>query len=363
MYSSIYTVQYTYVCHAKVLGCAADTLSKVPWPTVPSSWLSSGGGDVVILDVGKGKKLKSIFFKLFPSGKFMTVQEFCESEELWGRCVVVIHGGPDHRKYLQDGERAVFKDHLGRGGSMMSFASGSTFLGCNKGCMALLPVFTHDRQNWQRGTAEVEIQLSQLAKTLSVNSEVIRTRFFNGPAIVPLQEEEYQSLGGPFALECGVAIPFATYLTEMNDSSSETSLVGMPAVIGGEFKEGGRFVAISPNMEINPSSAVLDMVDGLLSWVSKMEGSSLEALETPIFGNDFITGTRRDQGSLVKLPFTPKLAACSPGAGRLVILDLGKGVKELEKIFFPLVPKEQRAIIEVDALPTVQTGGQSTLAC
>ena len=61
----------------------------------------------------------------------------------------------------------------------------------------------------------------------------------------------------------------------------------------------------------------------------------------------------------MKLPFTPKLAACSsPGPKRLVILDLGKGVEELEKIFSPLVPEEQRAIIEVDALPTVQTGGQ-----
>ena len=40
----------------------------------------------------------------------------------------------------------------------------------------------------------------------------------------------------------------------MNDGQSATSLLGLPAVLLGELKDQGRFVVISPNLEVSPGA-------------------------------------------------------------------------------------------------------------
>ena len=153
----------------------------------------AGGAPVVVLDVGKGiQKLKASFFKLFPYGKFMTVGEFCDSASLLGKCLVVIHGGTEQGNYIRELERAVLIKHLEHGGSIMTIASGSTFCGCNKGCLSLLPIFAHDRRHWSRGTGDIQMALSACGAMCLPRlpdlqgEEAFQSKYFNGPAIVPM---------------------------------------------------------------------------------------------------------------------------------------------------------------------------------
>ena len=266
---------------AQVLGCRAeDSFVEVPQPEIPAHWCSSadsaGTAPVVVLDVGKGMaKVKASFFKIFPSGKFMTVSEFCGDTSLLGRCVLVIHGGTEHGNYIQEAEKLVLIHHLSSGGSLLTIASGSTFCGCNRGCLGLLPVFAHDRQHWNRGTGDVQMALSAFGKQClpcyrdARGVESFQSKYFNGPVLLPMRAEEYRASGGPFELCCGSGLPFLTYQTEMNDSASQTSLVGMPAVIAGEIvPSGGRFVAVSANIEVGPSPPTCALIQALVSWAS-----------------------------------------------------------------------------------------------
>ncbi|CAE7231694.1 unnamed protein product [Symbiodinium sp. CCMP2456] len=364
---------------------ADDTVSKVAWPSLPPSWRSEPEGNtssvpVVILDVGKGMaKVKASFFRLFPCGRFMTVAQFCDDTSLVGRCVLVIHGGTEHSKYIQEAEKHALTAHLESGGALLTIASGSTFCGCNKGCLGLLPYFAHDRRNWNRGTGQVTMLLSSFGQACLPSlqtlqeAEGIQSQYFNGPALVPMMGAEYQALGGPFDLECGMGVPFLTYQTEMNECQSKTSLLGMPAVIAGELKPfGGRFVAVSPNVEVGTSKSSYVLMEALVSWASiGIESSQLgdsrsqvTSIDAPVFDADALTGTLRDGGALIKLsPASSRLPAIRqldqeggfalPEGHRLVLVDLGKGPEQLQEIFGPLVPDaEQRPIVEPEALPS-----------
>lgn len=369
-----------------MVGCLADdTVSKVAWPSVPSSWRSEQTGNtwnvpVVVLDVGKGMaKVKASFFKLFPCGRFMTVAEFCDDNaDLVGRCVLVIHGGTEHSNYMQEAEKHMLAQHLAGGGSLLTIASGSTFCGCNKGCLGLLPFFAHDRRNWNRGTGQVTMALSTFGQAClrslqTLQDEGIQSQYFNGPALVPMMGAEYQALGGPLDLEFGMGVPFLTYQTEMNECQSKTSLLGMPAVIAGEFKPfGERFVAISPNVEVGTSQSSYALIEALISWASMGIESSqpgdspsrVENIDAPVFDDDALIGTFRDGGALIKLsPASSRLPAIRqlsqeggfalPEGRRLVLVDLGKGAEQLQEIFGSLVPDaEQRPIVEPKALPS-----------
>ena len=358
---------------------------------MPQSWLGHAGPEndtscapVVVLDVGKGMaKVKACFFKLFPQGQFMTAAEFCGNASLLGRCVLVIHGGTEHRKYIQDSEKEVLVSHLAAGGSLLTIASGSTFCGCNQNSLCLLPVFAHDRQHWNRGTGQIDMGLSSFGQSClasrSLQEGVFQSQFFNGPALVPMREEEYRALGGPFDLECGVAVPFLNYQTEMNECQS-TSLLGMPAVLAGEVKpSGGRFVALSPNVEVNTPQSTKRLVQALVCWASmgspqlKESRRSLEAIDAPIFDGSTLTGAIGDGGALIKLGHPPSLppicqrglereAFVLPTGHRLVIVDLGKGPDQLQEIFGPLVPDaSQWHIVEPQALPTSLKQGDIVL--
>ncbi|CAE7751750.1 unnamed protein product [Symbiodinium pilosum] len=308
----------------------------------------------------------------------MTVGEFCDSASLLGKCLVVIHGGTEQGNYIRELERAVLIKHLEHGGSIMTIASGSTFCGCNKGCLSLLPIFAHDRRHWSRGTGDIQMALSACGAMCLPRlpdlqgEEAFQSKYFNGPAIVPMSAEEYRDMGGAFDLECGMGVTFLTYQTEMNECEAETPLLGMPSVIVGQMKPSrARFVAISPNVEVSTSPPTRALIQELVSWASMgsrhMQEASIffQEMELPNFDDHSVTGTLGDGGLLVQLfkeagrDLEPLCLPRSlrgdgfalPEGRRLVILDLGKGREQLEDIFQPLVPDpEQRPIIEPQAL-------------
>ena len=45
----------------------------------------------------------------------MTVPDFCADEELLGKCVVLIHGGGEHKNYIGESEKEKLSEHLRRG--------------------------------------------------------------------------------------------------------------------------------------------------------------------------------------------------------------------------------------------------------
>eukprot|EP00435_Cladocopium_sp_Y103_P074321 s689_g48.t1 len=343
-----------------------------PWPYGES--LGECHAPVVVLDVGKGMKgIKSSFFKIFPRGKFMAVADFCNDECMLGKCVVLIHGGGEHKNYIGDSEKQKLAEHLRSGGAIMTISAGGTFCGCNKGSLGLLPILAHDRQHWQRGTGSVVLQRTPYGERLLPKIAKVESQYFNCPALLPLAEEHLQAFGTTLP-----GLPILTYETEMNDCQSATSLLGLPAVQLGELGM-GRFVVISPNLEVNAGEVNIQLFRSLASWASAGQLRPLvtglgEVIDGPRFDETSMTGTDRDGGELYAFPSASgKLPALSaeciaaagdefteftlPGNCRLVILDLGKG-DELPSIFAPLVPLEaQRVIVapqELDA--TLQPG-------
>lgn len=253
----------------------------------------------------------------------------------------------------------------------MTISAGGTFCGCNKGSLGLLPILAHDRQHWQRGTGSVVLKPTPYGEQLLPKIKEVESKYFNCPALLPVAEEHLAAFGTTLP-----GLPILTYETEMNDCQSATSLLGLPAVQLGELGE-GRFVVISPNLEVNAGDVNIRLFRSLAAWASAghlrplMTGG--EAIHGPRFDETSMTGTDRDGGELYTFPMASgKLPALSaeciaalgeelteftlPGNCRLVILDLGKG-DELPSIFAALVPKAQRVIVapqELDA--TLQPG-------
>ncbi|CAK9038920.1 unnamed protein product [Durusdinium trenchii] len=344
---------------------------------------------VVILDVGKGLKgIKASFFKLFPRGKFMSVTEFFSSESLLGHCIVLIHGGGDHKNYLGEPEREKLVEHLRKGGSLLTISAGGTFCGCNQNCLSLLPIWAHERPHWQRGTGSVKLKLTAYGEHLLPDFKglELESQYYNGPLLLPVAEE-----GWGASLELPLPIfPLLTYQTEMNEChavrqtqcghgqlKASRSLLGMPAVLGGELGLLGgtlrglwaqrRGEALSVLADRGPrdvetkdlQESMLLLVQRLASWLSA--SPQLRALSAagrdagveeavaarPLYSEVHVAGTERDGGELLRFPQPsayPALAEDQISASevdefslpdcRLAIVDLGKGAVSPGDVIF-----------------------------
>ncbi|CAJ1425028.1 unnamed protein product [Effrenium voratum] len=336
---------------------------------------------VVILDVGKGLQgIKAAFFRLFPRGKFLSVSQFFSERHLLGHCIVLLHGGGNHKDYLGETEKEKLIEHLRQGGSLMTISAAGTFCGCNRGSWSLLPVAAHDRQHWQRGTGEVKLKLTAYGEDLlpGFKGVEIESKYYNSPLLLPIATD---GQAGCSQLELAQpVVPVLTYQTEMNECQAARSLVGMPAVLVGEFQPSrGRFVAISPNLEVAPKDSALLLFQQLACWASASDQlraaagtlAPALALEGPFADEAFVAGTDRDGGALYRIDHPSAYPALSeeaqsvtgkdfslPGECRLVIVDLGKGSDQLQEIFSPLVPSDdQRVVVSPTELPDIVSPG------
>lgn len=174
--------------------------------------------------------------------------------------VIIFPGGSGsgQGKALEEQGREEVRKFLSRGGGMIGICAGAYLASCDYDwSLHVVDAKVIDRQHWNRGTGNVELDFSDQGRERFEQASPRSTVYYHqGPLLAPAQKSDVPDY-----------VPLALFDTEIAKNGAPTGVMkGTAAIVQGEYGE-GRTLCFSPHPE--KTNGQENLVLKAIHWVGR----------------------------------------------------------------------------------------------